>query len=343
MHILETLLIATLLIVGVRASITDFKEGFIYNRDLLIAAVPGLIFNVAYYVFFVRDIIADYIINLMIIFIIQILLYKMNSYAGGDLKLGTILAFLYPARMYVPYSGVIVTLFFYLGYSIFYGYIYLLIDAVVRAVRHKSNLSWEYVVGYVKNFFISYVKASIYIFAITLIASKIGESLFIPSWALWLICMFASWESRKRRVMQNLKVVIAVAIFDIVLSVIMKTIPFSVYPETYLFSAVLLVCQMLINSALYEVIETEKVEKGMILSRVSSLLMQGSRVKGLPGISSEDLKDRLTIEQAESVRRWGKTKSGKENITIMRKIPFAIFLLLGIVTYFIVWVVIYAI
>ncbi|MDY4204142.1 hypothetical protein [Porcincola intestinalis] len=343
MYVIETLLIVTMFIISIRATFTDLKYGYIYNRDLFMALLPGLALNCIYYTIFVQDIIADFIINLIIVFAIQLLLYKMNSYAGGDLKLGMLLAFLYPARMYVPYKGVIVTLFFYLGYSIFYGYIYLFADSVIKVARHKSSLSWRYVGGYIKNFFISYLRASIFIFAITLIASKIGEIVFTPSWLLWLVCMFISWESRRRRIMQDLRVVVFIAILDVILAVFMKTIPFSIYPETYLFSAVLLVCQMIISSALYEVIATEKVQKGMILSRVSSLLMQGSRVKGLPGISSESLEDRLTIDQAESIRKWRKTKSGKENITIMRKTPFAIFLFLGITSYFVGWVLIYEI
>lgn len=90
---------------------------------------------------------------------------------------------------------------------------------------------------------------------------------------------------------------------------------------------------MTIKASLYEVIPLESLQSGMILSVGSSILMQGSRVRGLPNISTEDLESRLTKEEVESIKRWG---AGKEimEITIIKKIPFAIFLGLGFLTYF---------
>ena len=75
----------------------------------------------------------------------------------------------------------------------------------------------------------------------------------------------------------------------------------------------------------------------MILSMASSMPMQASRIQGLPGISTEDLKDRLTTEQAESIKRWGKTQKGLDSLMIVKKIPFAIFISFGFLTYFIIW------
>lgn len=343
MHIVETLLLFTLIVIGARAAYTDIRAGYIYNKELAAAFIPGTVLNVVYYTVFVRDITWDFLLNLAVVLLLELLLYKMHAYAGGDLKLGMLLAYLYPARMYAPYSGVIVTLFFYIGFAIFYGYIYLLADAVRRAVTKRSNLSGRYAAGYVKNFLVAYLRASVYIILLTLAAYAAGNYFLIPSWALWIICMLAAWESRRSRVMRNRVAVLATMAADVVLAVMMRVIPFSLYPETYLFSAVLLVFQILISAALYEEIDTENVKKGMILSKVSSALMQGSRVRGLPGISSESLADRLTEKQAESVVRWGKTKTGRKKVTVMRKIPFAIFLLLGIVTYFMIWVILYEI
>lgn len=343
MYVLEALLLVTQLILGIRTAVTDIRDGYIYNRDLVMSIIPGTVFNVVYYCFFVQDIFADYLINLIVVCIIQILLYYTNSYAGGDLKLGAVMAFLYPARMYVPYKGIIVTLFFYIGYAIFLGYVYLLIDSIIRAVTHRSKINRNYVVRYIREFFISYIRASVYIFAITMIASQVSKYIFIPSWCLWILCMFLSWETRRRRILKDIKFLFVIVILDMVLAVSTKTILFSLYPETYLFSAALFICQMLIGSALYDTVATKDIKEGMILSSASSVLLQGSRVKGLPGISSESLKDRLSPEQVESIHRWEKTKRGQERLTIMRKIPFAIFLLLGMVTYFIGWVLLYEI
>ena len=58
-----------------------------------------------------------------------------------------------------------------------------------------------------------------------------------------------------------------------------------------------------------------------------------SRVKGLPIITTEDMSSRITAEQADSIKRWGKSKNGKESIVILRKIPFAAFISLGYIIY----------
>ena len=124
---------------------------------------------------------------------------------------------------------------------------------------------------------------------------------------------------------------------DIALSIYMKVLPFSLNARTYVFTAILVLCQMTIRTNIYETISTFGVKKGMILSTFSSMLMQNSKVKGLPGISSEDLRDRLTEDEAESIRRWGKTPKGKKEIAIVKKIPFAVFIAMGYFTYLVAW------
>ena len=79
----------------------------------------------------------------------------------------------------------------------------------------------------------------------------------------------------------------------------------------------------------YKTIPTEDVTEGMVLSGTDTLFMQQSRVKGLPALSDETLRSRITAEEADSVKRWGKSKYGKSEISIVRKIPFAAFLSIG--------------
>ena len=59
----------------------------------------------------------------------------------------------------------------------------------------------------------------------------------------------------------------------------------------------------------------------------------GSRVQGLPTISTEDLKSRLTKDEVESINRWSKTPKGNASIVIVRKIPFALFIGIGTVIF----------
>ena len=115
-----------------------------------------------------------------------------------------------------------------------------------------------------------------------------------------------------------------------------RFLPFSLNPENYIMVVVLLIFQMTIKTILYEEIKIADLKKGMILSTISSMMMQNSRVRGLPLVSTEDLKSRLTEEQVNSICRWSKSRK-IETITIVRKIPFAIFIFSGFLSYFVIW------
>jgi hypothetical protein len=81
----------------------------------------------------------------------------------------------------------------------------------------------------------------------------------------------------------------------------------------------------------YQSIPTAEVRSGQILSAATVLSFAPSQVKGLPTNCSEDIESKLTEEEAASVRRWEKSKYGRDSVVIVRKIPFAIFLGIGTV------------
>ena len=88
----------------------------------------------------------------------------------------------------------------------------------------------------------------------------------------------------------------------------------------------------------YEWIRTSDVKAGMILSYFAIQQFYGSRVKGLPVSTDETTKSRITQEEADSIKRWEKSKYGKAQIMVVRYIPFAVFILIGMITYLIgVW------
>lgn len=83
----------------------------------------------------------------------------------------------------------------------------------------------------------------------------------------------------------------------------------------------------------YQEIAVDELAPGMILSTASTLMLMSSTVKGLPPISSEDLRSRLSQNEVESIIRWSKTSNGKSSLVIVRKIPFAIFIAVGSIAF----------
>lgn len=334
---IEYIMLFLMIGIGIYATVFDFKSGIIPNRIVLPFIVVAAVLDVFCFINS-REWMYVFALNTLVIIALLIGLYATKCFAGGDVKLGLLLTLLYPSSCYVAYGNSHITLFFAICISIFFGYCYLMAFAVYEIIAGKSTLSMGYVKKYLCSFMVSYIIAFTYITLINMFAVLFGMLVFpIPQGITLVVCFLAAWFSRRAKWMRNKILFSAVLILCVGLVFYFKTVPFSIRPGTYIVIAVIILCQMTITTSLYKQIPTEEVEKGMILSTASTFQMQVSRVRGLPGISHEDLRDRLTEEQASSVRRWGKTEKGNNVVTIMRRVPFAFFLALGYIVYFLMW------
>lgn len=59
-------------------------------------------------------------------------------------------------------------------------------------------------------------------------------------------------------------------------------------------------------------------------------------MKGLPKQGGEDMRYRITEDEMNAIKRWESSKYGEDTIIIVRKIPFAIFIVAGILLLFII-------
>ncbi len=337
MIIIEIFLTAVLILLGIIASISDVRDGRIYNKTLLGFVLPGIVLCVIYYGYFARDLFWLFMINFGIIALISLILFYTHSFAGGDCKLTLVMAVLYPANEYLVYGKSDVTLYFALCLAILYGYFYLLFFSIYSLVKGRTKITKEYVKGYLGNFLKSFLSASGYICLINLLFIMIGmKGIYVNEWIIRIICMIFAWLVGKESKLKKWQIIVGVYAVDIVIGLILGFIPFSFNPENYVLVILLLFCQMTIRTSLYQEVKICDLKKGMILSSISSMLMQNSRVRGLPPISSEDLRSRLTEEQVESIGRWASSRNISA-VTVVRKIPFAIFIFVGFLSYFIIW------
>lgn len=334
MNIIEVIYALAFISLGIISSATDLKEGIVYNRHVLIFAVIGVTLDIFYFGIYARTYLTIYIINCLCIGCISFLLYITHSFAGGDCKLAIVLAILYPAKYYVIYSGSSLTLFFALGYALILGYIYLVGSAILKLVRKNSKISLAYVKNYFEEFFKSFFRVFIYVSALNyLFIIVMQKGIILNTWMIRMICIMLAIVVGKSKVLKKRYVIFCVTIVDCVIGVFFRVLPFSVNVENYILVIILMVLQMITKTNLYKEIELNNLKKGMILSSMASLMMQNSRVKGLPGISSENLKNRLSEEEVESVKRWGKGKN-IQSIVVVKKIPFVLFMILGFFVYY---------
>jgi hypothetical protein len=83
----------------------------------------------------------------------------------------------------------------------------------------------------------------------------------------------------------------------------------------------------------YQEVLVKDLKKGMILSVSTIIDLNKSKVKGLPQITDESTKYRITQEEVNAIQKWEKSKKGKNSIIIVKYLPFAIFMSLGIIVY----------
>ncbi len=324
-------------ILGVVVSITDMKEGRVYNKTLLVFTAIAVMLGIVYYGYFARDLIALFSLNIVLLAVICLTLFYTHSFAGGDCKLTIVMGLLYPANYYLMYGQNKLTIVFALGFAIFYGYLYLLATSIEELLKGRKKLTKEYIKNYLRSFIKSFVSAAVYISGVNLTMIILSiNGIAINIWLIRLICIVIAWIVGKSSFLKKKSAVVSVVVVDIVLGFVIKTIPFSINPENYILVVILLLCQMTIRTNIYEDVLIENLKSGMILSSLSSMLMQNSRIRGLPKLSTEDLSSRLTENEVNSIKRWANSKK-IDTLTVVRKIPFAIFIFLGFVSYFILW------
>lgn len=315
-------------------TISDLRDGVIHNRVLAYFLILAAGINIAYYGYFARDLLLDFLFNLAVVTAVSLYLFYSHSFAGGDCKMTVVLAMLFPARYYVVYGNSNTTLVLAIGFAIFAGYIYLLVSSIQAILTKKVVISAGYIKGFLLNFLKSYIAAMVYIALLNCVLILCERlSFFINVWIASFLCMMVAWCVGRFPVLKTKVFLIPVIITVLAASVIYKMMPISLTPGSYTLVLILLICQMTIKTTIYEKVRVVGLEKGMILSTLSSLLMQSSITKGLPGVSTEDLRSRLTLEEIESIKLWARA-THTESLTIVKKIPFAIFISIGFLSYF---------
>ena len=248
-----------------------------------------------------------------------------------------VLALLYPAGCYLVMNDSRITLIATLAFAIFAGYCYLLCNSVWSIINKKTCITLDYAKSFLLNFLKSYITAMIYISLINCIFIALYKyGITINVWITRLLCILIALCVGRYQVLKKRRFLLPGVIVIVIISVVTKRIPISVNWENYILLLALLLCQMTIRTTIYEEIAVADLKAGMILATFSSLLMQSSVTKGLPGVSTEDLKSRLTNEEIESIRIWAKA-TRTTSLTIVKKIPFAVFISVGFLAYGILW------
>jgi uncharacterized membrane protein YhdT len=268
-------------------------------------------------------------INMLGAIVISFMMYAFHIWAAGDVKLFVLLMSLVPNEFSKQKSPLGVVTVFITVFSL--AFLYLIIESAVLFIKKEKATT-----GFgIKFSFKSIVSCMTFIAVIQAILKLIfGSYYFLYLSAFLLLNIVLVLVFNKIKFLQTNVAFVTCVIISIV------SLLYSIFQQQLLIDVKSAILSLLVigfravaERYNYQEIKTESVEKGMILAYSTVLQFSRSRVKGLPNITTEDMSSRITSEQAESIKRWGKSKSGKESIIILRKIPFAAFISLGYIIY----------
>lgn len=337
MILIESLLLTTLLCVCGYATYTDFKTGLIPNKALLISVSAVLVLDILYYSLFQRELVGGFLLNFAVNTFLSILLYAYSFWGAGDSKLMILAGIAVPARFYASniFSLPIITI---TVQTFAIAFTYLVIESIILGIIRRDFFmsSKKFTISSLKRIIGSYLLSYTYIllfsFIIRLISSDYLES---SSYIVPLCNFFIVFTILNFNFFKKIYVVGSVLMADIILMVIFRSTLPSVIPPVWnlLIIAIVLAFRFLAEKYNYKSISASDAAQGMILSFETILRFNSSKIKGLPLMTTEDFRSRISADEAESIKKWAGTQKTSSEITIVRKLPFAIFISIGVITF----------
>ena len=331
---IDIVMIVYLLIVVSFCSYTDWKRFKIYNKTILFAFIPSIVFVIIYYIRY-PDYFTVFITNMVSAFVIGIVFFALKIWGAGDSKLWIFINFLYPGKYYLMtrymlFPSMIVLMFIFVE-----AFVYVVGESVYIRLLKKDIGIGERKITVDKNWIINLTFSMAVLSFIYSLLGYILKEYFEANQVFFALIGFAL-SMKLTTIKRKAKLVVIMILlpsFFVLLFMTNQTPDLRMYLLSLL---LILLSQWGLHFAdkyNYMWIPTSSVKCGMILSIISVQMMLGSRVKGLPRFTDETTKCRLSEAEADAVRRWERSKTGKEYVMIVRYIPFAVFMLIGIISY----------
>ncbi len=337
MVIIEGVLLTVLFFTCGIAGYTDLKKSIIDNRLLLVAGVLEIGLNIVYYVVFAREYWKIFLINFSVMALVSILLYAFSLWAAGDSKLLLVVLLGIPARYYgLSITNGLTPAIFIIVLTFSFAFLYVLGESIVLSIKNKIKPEFKKVglnfIHSLKQYYCCavYIAAVNYVMLLAFPHFTSTNAQLLTICNLFLSILIFKYDFFFRRIM--IIVMTIVMVTAIVLYHVLRT-PTKPSLIVYLYLAVIIAVRPLVERFNYKAIPTHMVKAGMVMSYSTIALFSPSKIQGLPDHTTEDVRSRITEEMAASIKRWETSKYGKEEIVIVRKIPFAIFILLGTLSF----------
>lgn len=314
-------LILVILVIG---TCTDLKYGIIPNKLIF----PCIIFGIIYKIF--SSISINLLGSIMLASIVSLILFYLKIWAGGDCKLYLAIILLMP-------NSIIESTFYGISYIVWIpilafliGYFYIIGDSFYQKLKqHKKNNNLH---TKAKNDFIRYIKYYVVIIFINYCMNNLFKYLNIQlnTWMYMIISFGLIYMFIKIKILEEKFFILFVIFIDIYIGVINLNLLFNIKQLLIWFAIIISsLLKHFNNDYNYEEIVIEQLKPGMILSTTSSYIFFNDKLSKYKKISDETLRSRLTEKDIDQIKEVSLKRDYIKTITIMKKIPFALFISLS--------------
>ena len=321
---------------GITASISDMKRGIVPNRLVLALAAVGFALNLLS-IAGGRMGAASYVGNVMLVALVALVLFYTHVWAGGDCKLSIALALAYPRGWYLEFSDVDLTLCATFAFAFSAGYIWLALDGLQRIAKGVDRLSWNDVLQKAVGFGRSYIYVLAAVTMVRLLFFSFCPDMDTMALPLWFLGFLVAHCLRTISALRRPVILVGLLAFDALGIWLFDAWSLLGSPLYYVGVAGIALLQAVLSQNRYDCISAAEVKKGMILSTASSLMLLASINDATFYISNEGLESRLSEEDAAEIRSWSSGRGDGATVSIVRKVPFALFVFSGFMAYALLW------
>lgn len=332
--IIEIIKLIFMTAICVLASVTDIRKGIVSNRMMLISFGAGIALT-AINAFLDGDIDITYFINIIGAFGFSLLLWFLKIWAGGDVKLMCVLFLFVPNRLFSCFADNYFVFLIPIALIFAAGYIYLIFETIAFILGKNGKKSDLQLGKKIKIACVDWLCCAAYVtLSSVLLRHYLSDKTDNLSVFIIVINVCVYLLVSKINFLRNKYLVAVIFILNIIAKLVLGEKFFDKL-LILIFAIVLAMISLriMIDEYNYETIKTKDVKKGMILSTATTLQFSNSRIKGLPSQSMENLSNRLTEEEAAAVVKWKKSKYGCPVVQTVRKMPFAIFVSVGMLLF----------
>ena len=326
------ILICILFVVCSYTTVKDLFTGLIDSRLIYISSGLCLILQ-CYCNIFNSQAIGVFAVNLLLTTVVSLTAYAMGICAAGDSKLLIFIAIALPMEWYIHKNVSFSPIIYVLSLAFSFAYIYLVFDACVCAIVDRDYfLKTAKAIKCREEIVKAFERGTIVLGSSSILGLLISFGCISISKTLIIIVEFIIYFAYDKLTTKHRSFGVIISLFGIIVSLLLQTMTFRIIAAHYIVILLIKVFSLMLHISSYRVIPSKNAAARMVLSRITvDLLIADYGFDGLYSKRNEDMKSRLTEEEAAAIR-----KSGLDYIKIVRKMPFTLYLSIAFFVYLLI-------